>query len=325
MNETRNGRDPVIRSWKNANEETLIQQSRSFSIPLLKLDDRFKVPVMVQYNLNKTIDTIEDSTVLDVGEKIDLIKVFCQHLKKDTWSPELRKRMLQVTPQDESFVFKNYEHIISLYNTLSKEEKTMSKKWTLEMAEGMCQFLKRVINTPEDLNGYCYYVAGTVGIYLTELLQLKGTNVTEGSFRKLKETAVSFGTFLQKLNIIRDFIEDNDARKRTFWPQVYFEHEQDLLKILNKMLDETFNNDLPGAIEYNTYLPPGNESFEYFIRFILASGMEYWKMLKDNKAVFSNEKVKLPRTFMTNLYSRIAALDREQFAEYCNKYYSQSH
>jgi len=325
MSETEGSRTTTVHSWIKANEEALVQQSRSFSVPILKLDDRFRTPIMVQYNLNKAIDTIEDSTALEVAEKIDLIKAFCLYLQKDTWSAKIRERMLQVTPPDESFVFRNYEQIVRLANTLSNEEKSLSKKWTVEMGEGMCRFLTQVISTPRDLNRYCYYVAGTVGIYLTELLQLKGANVTEETFEKLKERAVSFGTFLQKLNIIRDFIEDNDARSRTFWPRIYFEEEKDLLKILDRMLDDTFSNDLPGAIEYNACLPPGNESFEYFIRFILASGIEYWKMLQGNKAVFSNEKVKLPRTFMTNLYAKVAALDSRQFSDYCNRYYSQPH
>jgi len=305
--------------WIKANEETLIKQSRSFSLPVLKLDSRFKTPVMVQYNLNKAIDTIEDSTALEVGEKIDLIRTFCHYLQKDTWSSEIKKRMLQVSPPDESFVFSNYEHIISLYNTLSKEEKSLSKRWTVEMGEGMCRFLTQVIHTPKDLNDYCYYVAGTVGIYLTELLRLKGTNVTEETFLKLRERAVSFGTFLQKLNIIRDFIEDKATRNRTFWPQIYFKQEKNLVKILNKMADETFSNDLPRAIDYYTYLPAGNESFEYFIRFILASGIEYLKILKGNKSVFSTTKVKLPKTFITNLYAKLAALDNKQFADYCKE------
>ena len=54
----------MLERWIKANEQSLINQSRSFSLPILNLDDRFRVPVMVEYNLNKTIDTIEDSTGL---------------------------------------------------------------------------------------------------------------------------------------------------------------------------------------------------------------------------------------------------------------------
>ncbi|MEJ2024753.1 MAG: hypothetical protein P8Y00_07030, partial [Deltaproteobacteria bacterium] len=72
MPEIENTKDAPLQRLIAANEEALIQQSRSFSLPILKLDGRFKTPIMVQYNLNKSIDTIEDSVVLETGEKIDL-------------------------------------------------------------------------------------------------------------------------------------------------------------------------------------------------------------------------------------------------------------
>ena len=59
----------MLEKWIKANEQSLINQSRSFSLPILNLDDRFRTPVMVEYNLNKTIDTIEDSTGLEQMKK----------------------------------------------------------------------------------------------------------------------------------------------------------------------------------------------------------------------------------------------------------------
>ena len=314
---------PFVEMWIKANEESLIRQSRSFAIPILKLEKRFKIPIMVEYNLNKTIDTIEDSSDLEVDEKIDLIKVFCEHLHLDRFSPEVRERMLEVTPEEEAFVFKNYEATISLYNTLSKEEKTLSKKWTTEMAEGMCGFLKKSIDTLKDLNDYCYYVAGSTGIYLTNILKLKGSDITEKVFKKLVDNAVSFGLFLQKLNIIRDFVEDKIVEKRSFWPQSYFEHEKDRMKILNKMCYETLKNDVPCAIEYFRNIPPYNDSYDYFIRFILCSGIEYLRILKNNESVFSKTKVKLPKRFVQNLYAKVSTQSREDFNDYCERFHSE--
>ena len=69
----------MLEKWIKANEQSLINQSRSFSLPILNLDDRFRIPIMVEYNLNKTIDTIEDSTqVWKPDEKIYLITTFCK-------------------------------------------------------------------------------------------------------------------------------------------------------------------------------------------------------------------------------------------------------
>ncbi len=310
----------VLTKSVKANEESLINQSRSFAIPILNLDDRFKIPIMVEYNLNKTIDTIEDSTQLEADEKIELIKAFCEDLQHDKFSAKIRKRMLEVTPEEEAFVFKNYEATISLYNTLSKKEKDLAKRWTTEMAKGMCVYLTRAINSLEDLNKYCYYVAGTVGIYLTTLLKLKGSNINENDFRKLKDNAVSFGLFQQKLNIIRDFVEDQVTKKRCFWPQSYFEYEKDHVKILNRMCYETLINDMPRAVKYFREIPPGNDSYDYFIRFILCSGIEYWKILKDNKMVFSETKVKLPRMFIEKLYEVVSSQTRKEFESYCDQF-----
>lgn len=311
-----------IEKWIRANEESLIRQSRSFAIPLLKLDDRFKTPIVVEYNLNKTIDTIEDSISLEADEKIDLIHSFCDYLDRDKLSPQVQKKMLEVTPKNESFVFKNYGATINLYNTLSKEEKDLSKKWIKEMAQGMCAFLTRPVQTPQDLDEYCYYVAGTVGIFLTHILHLKGDNVTLGALKKMERNAVALGLFLQKLNIIRDFEEDKASKKWAFWPRSYFEEERDPVKILNKMCYETLKNNLPGAIAYYSDIPPGNDSYYFFIRFILCSGIEYLKILKDNASVFSRKKVKLSRIFIKKLYSQVSARDPDEFRDYCERSYA---
>ena len=307
--------------WIKGNEESLIKQSRSFSIPILKLDDRFQIPVMVEYNLNKTIDTIEDSPALEPEEKIRMIQDFCDHLKREEFSPGLKKRMLEVTSEDEAYVFKNYEATINLFSTLTDQEKALGTRWTEEMATGMCAFLTRSIMTLKDLNDYCYYVAGTVGIYLTGILRLKGSNLTQKIFKTMEDHAVSFGLFLQKLNIIRDHVEDNTNKKRAFWPQSYFEQERDPVKILNAMCHETLSNDVPGAIEYYRNIPRGNESYEVFIRFILRSGLEYLKILKNNRAVFSDRKVKLPKKFIENLYAKVLKQPPEEFMDFCERFH----
>jgi farnesyl-diphosphate farnesyltransferase len=231
--------------------------------------------------------------------------------------------MLEVTPEEEAFVFKNYEATIRLYNTLSSEEKELARRWTGEMAKGMCTFLKKPINTHHELNEYCYYVAGTVGLYLTNLLKLKGSNVSNEIFERLSVNAVSFGLFQQKLNIIRDFVEDKITKKRSFWPQSYFEEEKDNVKILNRMCFDVLKNDIPGAIEYFRLLPPENDSYDYFIRFILCSGIEYWKILKSERSVFTESKVKLARVFIQNLYGNVSSQTSEEFLDYCQRFYQE--
>lgn len=303
------------------NEETLMQQSRSFAIPILQLASHFKLPVMVQYNLNKTIDTIEDNPTLTTSAKIEALKRFYQHLESGKCDPDLATKMLPITPPNEAYVFQHYAATIRLFQSLSPDERQLSFYWTKVMANGMAEFLEQTVRTIDDLNLYCYYVAGSVGLYLTDLLHLTGNNVSDKAYQALKENAVAFGNFLQKLNIIRDLYSDNQTRQRNFWPSDYLNDCPTPAEKLNKLCDETFRRDAPKAIEYFKSIPQGNDSFNYFIRFILSSGLEYWHLLKNNRTVFTKHVAKLPKYFIKSLYQRIQGLSNDEFIAYCNELY----
>lgn len=305
----------------SANQVSLQKQSRSFAIPIMKLDDRFKTPVMVEYNLNKIIDTIEDAALISTPEKIYLIQEVCDCLQKNQYSKKLEERIIPLIPSSEATVIKNYQATIQLLNTLSQQEIMLAKKWTQTMADGMCEFLTKSIETQSDLNSYCYYVAGTVGHYLSELLALNGNNVDAKSLHSLKTHATGFGLFLQKLNIIRDYHEDSCIKQRSFWPKNYFNDEQSKLNVLNRLCQETLLHDVPHAINYYKNIPAGHESFDLFIRFILSSGLEYIKLLRNNQSVFSKIKVKLPQLFIKGLYDRVAKYSPDSFYQYCQNEY----
>jgi len=63
---------------------------------------------------------------------------------------------------------------------------------------------------------YCHYVAGLVGIGLSGLFASSG--IEDSSFAHMDSLSNGMGLFLQKTNIIRDYLEDiND--NRIFWPR----------------------------------------------------------------------------------------------------------
>jgi len=63
---------------------------------------------------------------------------------------------------------------------------------------------------------YCHYVAGLVGIGLSRLFGASGLESEEVG--KDHQLANSMGLFLQKTNIIRDYLEDMQ-QGRYFWPK----------------------------------------------------------------------------------------------------------
>lgn len=63
---------------------------------------------------------------------------------------------------------------------------------------------------------YCHYVAGLVGIGLSQLFS--ASKLEDPEVGQDTELANSMGLFLQKTNIIRDYLEDTQEG-RAFWPQ----------------------------------------------------------------------------------------------------------
>lgn len=63
---------------------------------------------------------------------------------------------------------------------------------------------------------YCHYVAGLVGIGLSRLFS--ASELEDPIVGQDTELANSMGLFLQKTNIIRDYLEDQ-LEGREFWPR----------------------------------------------------------------------------------------------------------
>ena len=134
------------------------------------------------------------------------------------------------------------------------------KKITKEMGTGMNIFLSKEVVEWEDYNNYCHYVAGLVGIGLSELF------VTHGYENKDLASNIglsnSMGLFLQKTNIIRDYHEDL-TESRIFWPTCVWSKYANQLKDFNSApyhpkslacLNELVNDVLKHATDSICYL-----------------------------------------------------------------------
>ena len=73
----------------------------------------------------------------------------------------------------------------------------------------------------QDMDSYCYYVAGVVGEMLTELFCDYSSAIDE-NHGELMQLAVSFGQGLQMTNILKD-IWDDQKRNMCWLPQSVLE------------------------------------------------------------------------------------------------------
>jgi farnesyl-diphosphate farnesyltransferase len=84
------------------------------------------------------------------------------------------------------------------------------------MGEGMVKYLTAEIDSRDDYNEYCHYTAGLVGLGLTRLFYTAGVEQFTPDY-----LSNAMGLFLQKTNLIRDYLEHINAepKPKRRWPR----------------------------------------------------------------------------------------------------------
>ena len=121
------------------------------------------------------------------------------------------------------------------------------------------------LKNQEELDLYCYYVAGVVGVMLTKLFLEYGKEWNEQTKHGMETLAISFGQGLQMTNIIKDFWIDKN-RGACWLPQSVFrplgvsldkidqENIEDFKKGTEQLISVARDH-LVNALHYTTLIP----------------------------------------------------------------------
>ncbi len=197
--------------------------SRSFALCIPRLPAKVRSEVGNYYLLCRYLDSIEDST-LPQPEKKDSFQFFLRVLKTEDLNglESLSQKILPFVPNpNDAKMISEFNPILQEFISFDSKSKKMARHWIAVMARGMHRFSYRKIRTFADLDRYCYYVAGTVGHFLTDIFAHK-FGLTR--FHDMAFLGRHFGLLLQKVNIIRDFSKDF-SENRVFWPSQLFEKQ----------------------------------------------------------------------------------------------------
>ena len=192
---------------------TLNVVSRSFAVVIQQLPAELRDPVCVFYLVLRGLDSVEDDMTYAVADKIPLLCTFYTKLLIDGWCVD----GVGDTPEYR-VLLAHFRKVISVFKGLDSKYQQVILDITRKMGEGMAQFADKQtsIDTITNYNLYCHYVAGLVGHGLARLFC---ASTLEDSDLQLQERlSNSMGLFLQKTNIIRDYLEDLEAG-RTWWPE----------------------------------------------------------------------------------------------------------
>ncbi|KMP06508.1 squalene synthetase [Coccidioides immitis RMSCC 3703] len=199
--------------------------SRSFSAVIMELHPELLLPVCLFYLILRGLDTIEDDTSIPLKVKEPLLRNFKDFLEVDGWTfdgnrPEEKDRELLV----------QFHNVITEFKKIKPAYKAIIKDITDRMGNGMADYCRKAefenvnVNTVEEYDLYCWYVAGLVGEGLTRLFVEAG--FARPQLLERPQLFKSMGLFLQKTNIIRDVREDEDDNRR-FWPKEIWSNHVD--------------------------------------------------------------------------------------------------
>ena len=195
--------------------EMLQGVSRTFALTIPQLPEALCRIVSNAYLLCRIVDTIEDEPVLTGAQK----NYFCQQFLRtldgarnaEPFSRQLSASLSGQTLPAEHELIRNVPRVIRIARSFSEAQREALQRCVHTMAEGMTQFQlrgeKQGLQSLEDLNQYCYFVAGVVGQMLTRLFCLHSAEIAK-NHDALMGLAISFGQGLQMTNILKDVWED---------------------------------------------------------------------------------------------------------------------
>ena len=198
---------------------SLRKVSRTFSRPIEVLPGDLRKAVTCGYLLCRIVDAVEDNAAFTLSDRDERYRAFHDVIRGTALAAEFERSWSGIdgSPPEEIELSSQIHRVMAVLDTVSLQMREAVLRWVAEMARGMQIYSHRsagpdgVIapSTTEDLQRYCYFVAGTVGHMLTELFSCEmGLRPDDPIARQLNENAEAFGTGLQLVNILKDITDD---------------------------------------------------------------------------------------------------------------------
>ncbi|HXP90371.1 MAG TPA: phytoene/squalene synthase family protein [Fibrobacteria bacterium] len=204
--------------------------SRTFALNIKVLPADLETTVRLAYLLMRIADTIEDDRAMPAEERKRLLGLFVECFGPAEPDPDGIEEFLSSLPASwktethpDLFLVAHADLVFEVFARTSPPHRAAVEERVREMCGGMVHYAVQReedgwfrLGTRQELMDYCYFVAGTVGLMLTELFSSKG--MAPSRKERLRTNAVAFGLGLQLVNIARDIPADG-TRRTVFVPE----------------------------------------------------------------------------------------------------------
>ena len=315
--------------------------SRSFYLTLRILPARVRPQIGLAYLLARTTDTIADTEILPVAQRLDALN-------------QLRERILGHTSKHLDFgtlaqqqglpaervLLEKVEDALAMLKTLSPADLKLVREVLGTIMGGQEMDLSRfakanadkiiALETAVDLDDYTYRVAGCVGGFWTKLCRSHLFPKMKLDEEQLLVDGIRFGKGLQLVNILRDLPEDlqkgrcylpmDRLERAGLFPAVLFSlgGEKKFSSLYHEYLDKAEAH-LRAGWNYTNTLPFSQVRVRLACAWPLLLGMRTIEMLRAANVAELQQRVKVPRAEVRKIILRsllsypVPALWRKQF------------
>lgn len=257
--------------------------SRSFAFCIETLELPLRRWVSSSYLICRLLDTIEDAQWSNFNQQQKQFEAFNALLQGEvtdieSWSESFPDNI----PESEKLLVKNAKEIFSDFSEFPDEVKAAIRELVSTMSYGMSKYqVSRGIslNSMPELNRYCFYVAGVVGELLTKLVGFIDPKFNPN--KQIYKNAYHFGLFLQKVNLLKDQLDD-EKLDRHF--------------IFNRAdVEASLKTHAEGGFAYIESIPVEQKSYRLFCAwslFIGLASLPWMKKTYEHKKMFKIPRVK---------------------------------
>ncbi len=190
--------------------------SRSFYLSVRLLPKGVRAPVALAYLLARASDTIADSADLPAPERERHLAAFLAMIRSGTRDglAEIRDRV-RSPHAGENELIAQLERCLAWLEALPDFDRAEIRDVLGKIIRGQTLDVQRpALNTAEELEEYCYLVAGCVGEFWTRICLHHLPRYSRLAPERLLSLASDFGKALQLVNILRDLPADLRSGRR---------------------------------------------------------------------------------------------------------------
>jgi len=192
--------------------------SRSFYLTLRVLPKKIRAQIGLAYLLARTSDTIADTEILPMNERLTALRNFRERLVGGKSSLEFGKLAEKQSLSAEKVLLERCEDSLSLFFNLQPDDRKLVLEVLQTIISGQELDLQRFASADQkkiialqidtELDDYTYRVAGCVGEFWTKMCRAHLFPKTKLDDAMLLKSGVRFGKGLQLVNILRDLPVD---------------------------------------------------------------------------------------------------------------------